>query len=154
VTGQRKDLGRTRRERRARVSGMPAHVALPLTVAVGLVLGSSVAADWLGLGTGGVAAVALVAAVVAAVITHRTVGSLAAGAGILLAQPYQPGEQVHVYVPSLGRTVDAEVVRIGAANTTLLVRHPDNTDGLVVVPNNRMLRPPVEPGSAEKSKQA
>jgi hypothetical protein len=48
--------------------------------------------------------------------------------------------------------VDAEVVRIGAANTTLLVRDEHGADSLIVVPNNRMLRP----GSArsEKSKQA
>jgi small-conductance mechanosensitive channel len=80
----------------------------------------------------------------AALAVRRTISSLAVGAGILLAQPYRPGDRVLVYVPTLCRTVDAEVVRVGAANTTLLVRDvagpPGGVDSLVVVPNNRMVR--------------
>jgi small-conductance mechanosensitive channel len=152
ITRNHTDVRRACRRRRARRAAMPAHVLLPVSLAVGLVVVSAAIAAWLGLGPGGLAAATVLAAVVAAAGAHRTVGSLAAGAGILLAQPYGAGERVHVYVPSFGRTVDAEVVRIGAANTTLLVRDEHGADSLIVVPNNRMLRP----GSArsEKSKQA
>lgn len=121
---------------------MPAQVGTPLTLGVIAIAGSGLAAHWWGLPAMGVLGVVLVVTIIAAVAAHRTVSSLAVGAGILLAQPYLPGEQVRVYVPALRRTVDAEVVRVGAANTTLLVRDLDGNgvDSLVVVPNNRMLR--------------
>ena len=74
-------------------------------------------------------------AVLTVVASRRTVGSLLAGAGIRVAQPYGPGEQIRVFVPALNSVEDAEIVRVGAANTTLLTER-----GVVVVPNAQMLR--------------
>ena len=125
-------------------AALPAPVIAPLTAGAITVGGAGLAARRLGVSAFGVLLVMLVVAVVAALAVHRTISSLAVGAGILLAQPYRPGDRVRVYVPLLCRTVDAEVVRVGAANTTLLVRYTDGTPsgaaGLVAVPNNRMLR--------------
>ena len=73
--------------------------------------------------------------VVVAIAARRTVGSLMAGAGLRVVRPYGPGEHVRVYVPALRSVQDAEIVRVGPANTTLMTR-----DGLVVVPNALMLR--------------
>lgn len=60
---------------------------------------------------------------------------LAAGLVLLLARPYAPGEQIRIYVPCLHDVVDAEVVRIGWATTSLAT-----ATGLVTVANTRMLR--------------
>lgn len=84
---------------------------------------------------GAVVAAGLMSAVLAAVATRHTLGALVAGAGTRVARPYGPGERIRLHVPSLGEVVDAEVVRVGLANTTLMT-----SGGLVVVPNNRMLR--------------
>lgn len=142
----RLDGRRACHEHRERAAALPAHVVAPLTVAGVAVGGAGLAAHWLGLSAIGVLAVILLATILAALAVHRTISSLAVGAGVLLAQPYRPGDQVRVFVPALRRTVDAEVVRVGAANTTLLVRDadggPDGVDRLVTVANNRMLRSP------------
>lgn len=99
----------------------------------------------IGLSAPAVVAIAITVALAAALAAHRTVSSLAAGAGMRLARPYGPGEQVHLYVPALHSVADAEIVRVGPANTTLLTRR-----GLVVVPNSRMLRTgPEQPDSPE-----
>ena len=66
---------------------------------------------------------------------RRSFGSLVAGAGIRVAQPYVPGEQVRLFIPSRAAVEVAEVVRVGPANTTLATE-----DGLVLVPNAVMLR--------------
>lgn len=141
---QRQRRRRARRQHRERTAGLPAEVGTPLTLA-GVAIGLSlVGAYWLDLPTLGVIAVVVAVAVAAALAARRTVSSLAVGAGVLLAQPYRAGDEVRVYVPALQRTIDAEVVRVGAANTTLLVRDADGissgVDSLVVVPNNQMLR--------------
>jgi hypothetical protein len=140
----RQQRRRVYRQHRERAAGMPAHVGAPLTFAGIAIALSAVAAHWLDLPTLGVIVVVSAVTVVAALAARSTVSSLAVGAGVLLAQPYRAGDQVRVYVPALRRTVDAEVVRVGAANTTLLVRDADGAssgvDSLVVVPNNRMLR--------------
>jgi small-conductance mechanosensitive channel len=123
---------------------MPAHVGVPLLLCVLAIGGTGLAAVAVGLPTAAVVGVVAVVTVLAALAAHRTVSSLAVGAGVLLAQPYRAGDEVRAYVPSLRRTVEAEVVRVGAANTTLLVRDVDGPetaiDSLVVVPNNQMLR--------------
>ena len=77
----------------------------------------------------------MVIGVVVAVAARRTVSSLVAGAGLRLVRPYVPGEHVRVFVPALRSVQDAEIVRVGPANTTLMTR-----DGLVLVPNALMLR--------------
>lgn len=92
-------------------------------------------ADLLGLSAAAVAAVGLASAALAGAVIRHTLGALVAGAGIRVARPYSPGERLRLHVPSLGEVVEAEVVRVGPANTTLMT-----SGGLVVVPNNRMLR--------------
>lgn len=105
-----------------------------------------VVARLIGLPTAATTSIAIAVAVVAALVAHRTVGSLVAGAGMRLARPYCPGEQVRVYVPALRSVVDAEIVRVGPANTTLMT-----SGGLTVVPNSTMLRvAPEPPDSAER----
>jgi small-conductance mechanosensitive channel len=140
----RHDARRTCHEHRERVAALPAHVVAPLTLAALAVAGAGLTAHWLGVPAVGVLVVVLVVTTLAALTAHRTISSLAVGAGILLAQPYRPGDRIRAYLPALRRTVEAEVVRVGAANTTLLVREvdgaPGGVDSLVVVPNNRMLR--------------
>jgi small-conductance mechanosensitive channel len=152
------DARRACRKHRQRIDALPAHVVAPLAVASGAVGGAALSAHWLGLPLLGVLAVVFVATMLAALAAHRAISSLAAGAGILLAQPYRPGDRVRVYVPALGDTVDAEVVRVGAANTTLLVRgvdgrsHPGCTgaERLILVPNNRMLRSTADPVTGQE----
>ena len=63
--------------------------------------------------------VAVVIGVVVAVAARRTVSSLLAGAGSR-SPPYVPGEHVRVFVPARRSVQDAEIVRVGPANTTLL----------------------------------
>lgn len=89
----------------------------------------------LGLPAAAIVGVVLGVTLLAAVAARRTLASLLAGAGIRVAQPYEPGEQIRVFVPSLASVQDAEVVRVGPANTVLLTEH-----GVVLVPNARMLR--------------
>ena len=118
---------------RAHSGRTPAVVPLALSVLLqGAALGSAVA---LGLPWFVVLAIAVGVAALTAVVRRRTVGSLLAGAGLLVAQPYEPGEQVRVFVPALGSVQDAEIVRVGPVNTTLMTG-----TGVVVVPNVDMLR--------------
>lgn len=137
----RDDTKQARGKRRERAAAMPAHVMAPLCIVLAVAFAGSAVAHWMGLGDLGVATIAMCLVGLGALAAHRTISSLAAGAGIRLAQPYLVGERVRAYVPSLGRTVDAEVVRVGAANTTLLIRDDAGTESLVVVPNSRMIRP-------------
>ncbi|MBE7187039.1 hypothetical protein [Jatrophihabitans endophyticus] len=122
-------------QRRERARSMPARVVLPVVLAGGaqvlLILGCLA----LGFPTALVVACAVALAIVSAVIHRRTVGSLIAGAGIRVAQPYVPGEQVRLFVPTSDAVVTGEIVRVGPANTTLMI-----DDGLVRVPNSRMFR--------------
>jgi hypothetical protein len=89
----------------------------------------------LGLPAAAVVGVVLGITLLAAVAARRMLGSLLAGAGIRVAQPYEPGEQIRVFVPSLDSVQDAEIVRVGPANTVLLTEQ-----GIVLVPNAHMLR--------------
>ncbi|HEV7205770.1 MAG TPA: hypothetical protein VGN18_14265 [Jatrophihabitans sp.] len=131
----RDDARRHCADRRARASARPTPVLAPLTSAVVAVLLSVAVTLVLGLPDDLVVLVGGGVALVAAVLGRRTVESLVAGAGMRLAQPYSPGEQVRLFVPTLHSVVDAEIVRVGPANTTLMV-----AGGLLVVPNSRMLK--------------
>jgi small-conductance mechanosensitive channel len=80
------------------------------------------------------------------VIAHRTVSSTLAGVALLVVRPYAAGERVLMQSPVDGCLIEAVVVHVGIANTTLA------TDtGLLVVPNRRLLRnpPAVTAGRAE-----
>lgn len=131
----RTDALRTYAQHRRRARSSPARVVVPLALAstAQVILIGACLATGLSLVVTIVLAVAL--AVVSATIHRRTVGSLVAGAGIRVAQPYRSGEQLKLFIPSHDGVETAEVVRVGPANTTLRT-----DDGLVVIPNNRMLR--------------
>lgn len=129
------DLIRTDARGRERARSTPARVVLPLVLAGTAQIALVLACVALGLSAVTVAGCAIVLAAVSTVIHRRTVGSLVAGAGLRVARPYVPGEQVRLFVPASDAVVTAEVVRVGPANTTLMTG-----DGLVLVPNARMLR--------------
>jgi hypothetical protein len=132
----RDDAGRTASSaRRARASSTPARVGVPLAASSAAVILSVAVTNLAGVAAPAIVGIAIVVALGAAVAARRTLGSLAAGAGLLLVRPYYRGEQVRLYVPTLDSVVDAEVVRVGPANTTLKTSHR-----LVVVPNSWMLR--------------
>lgn len=142
MSHRRYDAARARSTRRVRLSATPARVSAPLASGFAAIVIAIAVGNVFGLSAGIIAAGAAVVALAAGVAARRTLASLAAGAGLLIAQPYCPGEQVRVYVPSLGSVVDAEIVRVGIANTTLLVREGGGANGaLVVVANGLMLRP-------------
>jgi hypothetical protein len=145
----RDDARRQCADRRARASASPTPVLGPLVSAGFAVLLSVGVTLALGLPADLVVLVAAAVTLVAAVLGRRTLASLVAGAGMRLAQPYCPGEQVRLFVPTLHSVVDAEIVRVGPANTTLMVAGgPDGAGGLVVVPNSRMLKGSPEHPSA------
>ena len=140
------DARRAGTGRRDRV--VPAHAVAPLVAAVVVIGGAAVLASVAGLPIGAVVAISLVVAVAGAVVARRDVASMAAGLTLLVVRPYEPGERLRFHSPSHGRVIEAEVVRIGLANTTLATR-----TGLLVVPNARLLRgQPVDP--SETSVQA
>lgn len=120
---------------RADVSSRPARASAALgtgAFAVSVAIAVMIAA---GLPSAIVVTVATTVCAVAAVLARHTLSALAAGVGLRVARPYCPGERVCLYVPSLGEIVEAEIVRVGPANTTLA-----SQGGLILVPNNRMLR--------------
>jgi small-conductance mechanosensitive channel len=130
----RADARRACTARRERASVTPARLTFPLLSAA-LVLGAVAAtSSAAGLSLGLVLAITVLVAVVGACVARRTVGSVLSGATLLLVRPYSPGEQVRLYLPMHG-VIDAELVRVGLANTTLAT-----SDGLLVVPNSRLLR--------------
>jgi small-conductance mechanosensitive channel len=76
----------------------------------------------------------------ATVFAHRTVGSIFAGLTLWLIRPYAPGERLRIQSPVDGCVIDVVIVHIGLANTTLA-----SDAGVLVVPNNRLLRNPPAP---------
>lgn len=76
---------------------------------------------------------------------HRTVSSGFAGLALLLIRPYASGERVRIQSPTEPRAVDAVIVHIGIANTTLAW-----DAGVLVVPNNLLLRNPPMPVESER----
>ena len=92
--------------------------------------------------------VLLVTAAVAlggALLAHRAVGRFFAGAVLLLARPFAPGDRLRVYVAELGGVTEAELLRVGLLTTTLCT-----DSGVLVVPTGELLRVPpaaTRPGS-------
>jgi small-conductance mechanosensitive channel len=121
--------------RRERVSASPARVAAPLVVAVVTIAYAALASSLLGLSVWPVLAITAGVAIAGALVARRTTSSVLAGVALLLIRPYAPGERVRLNSPIDGLPVEAEVVRIGLANTTL-----STGTGLLVVPNSRLLK--------------
>ncbi len=138
MTTCRANAPRQRTERpplRLRTRSGHARVVRPLVlwslVQIAVVVGGVL----LGLPFPAIVGVVVVLVAVSGFACRRTVGSLVAGAGLRVAQPFEPGEQIRVYIPSLDSVQDAEIVRVGPANTTLAT-----AGGIVLVPNADMLR--------------
>jgi small-conductance mechanosensitive channel len=143
VTEFRTDACRAYAAHRERVSTSPARLTRPLLAAVIGIGGAAVVSNALGYSFGAVLAITAVVTVAGAMVAHRSVSSIFAGLLLLLARPYAPGERVRLYSPRHARTIDAEIVRVGLANTTLCTG-----TGLLLVPNARLLRGvPQQPGA-------
>jgi small-conductance mechanosensitive channel len=127
------------------VVATPVRVALPVIATVASTALAAVVSELAGL-SGSAALVAAGAVFGAAtVFAHRTVTSTLAGIMLLLIRPYSAGERIRLQSPIDGCLVDAVVVHVGVANTTLV-----SETGLLVVPNNRLLRNPAAPAPAEQ----
>jgi small-conductance mechanosensitive channel len=147
----RADVRRAGAARRERASSSPARLLLPLASAVLVIGAAAVVSSALGLPPTAVLAITLGVALLGAFVAHRTVLSVLAGLTLLVVRPYAPGERVRLQAAD-GAFVEAEVIRVGLANTALA------TDtGVLVVPNNRLLQgapPSASAARAEKSMQA
>lgn len=111
----------------------PARVTLPVLSAVVVISATAIVASLLGLPVSAVLAVTALVAIAGACVAHRTVTNVLAGLVLLLVRPYAPGERLRL---ELAEPVEAELVRIGFANTTLATEA-----GLLLVPNRRLLAP-------------
>lgn len=120
---------------RERAFASPAPVAVPLAAAAAVLALAVAGCIVFSLPLGDDLAIYVAAVLAAAVIAHRTVLSLIAGLALALIRPYALGERVRLRSPAHGGVVDAEVVRIGAANTTLATEN-----GLFVVANHLLLK--------------
>jgi small-conductance mechanosensitive channel len=130
----RADARRATTARREQASTNPAHLTLPLLAAVLAISGAAYVSTLVGLPLLAVVAVTLVVAVTGAVIAHRPLANVLAGVTLLVVRPFAPGERIRLTAPSDGPALEAEIVRVGLANTTLCTG-----SGLLVVPNSRML---------------
>ena len=120
-----------------------ARATAPLVVAPVFIALTAVLGVTLGLPAAFVLGLTVLVAVTGAVIAHRTVASVLAGAVLLLARPFAPGDRLRGYVPELGGVTEAVLLRIGLVTTTLCTG-----SGVLVVANHQLLRvPPV--GEAE-----
>jgi len=110
---------------------------LPLLLAPVTVSVAAIVATLSGLPAFGVLLVAAAVAVGGGLIAHRAARRLVTGAVLVVARPFAPGDRVRVYVPELGRVLDAELLRIGPLTTTLCT-----DSGVLVVPTGELLRTP------------
>jgi Mechanosensitive ion channel len=107
-------------------------LAAPLTVSLAAVL-----AAFAGLSSVGVVLVAVAVGLAGGVLAHRAVSRFFAGAVLLLARPFVPGDRLRVYVAELGGVTEAELVRVGLLTTTLCT-----DSGVLIVPTGELLRVP------------
>jgi small-conductance mechanosensitive channel len=107
---------------------------VPLLAAVVVTGAAALGSVAVGLPLALVLAVTAAVALVGAFVAQRTVLSVLAGLTLLVVRPYAPGERVRLPSPEDGSAIEAEVVRLGLANTTLAT-----TSGLLIVPNSRLL---------------
>jgi small-conductance mechanosensitive channel len=122
-----------------------ARATAPLVLAPVLIGGTAGLGVAAGLSTAAVLGLAVAVTLVGALIAHRTVASVLAGAVLLLARPFAPGDRLRVYVPELGGVTEAVLLRIGLVTTTLCTG-----SGVLVVANNQLLRVP-PPGDTARA---
>jgi small-conductance mechanosensitive channel len=118
----------------------PVRVAAPIMATASAMAFAVVAAVLVGLTATGVLVVAGAVFGASTVFAHRTVASVFAGVTLLVVRPYAAGERVRIQSPVDGCLIDVVIVHIGLANTTLA-----SDAGVLVVPNNRLLRNPPAP---------
>jgi small-conductance mechanosensitive channel len=70
-----------------------------------------------------------------AIAAREYIADIAAGAVLRYAQPYKPGDTVHLYCLNEHRYVDATVVKLGPVRTSL----ESETGSIVAVPNHSLL---------------
>jgi small-conductance mechanosensitive channel len=139
------DARRAMTTRRERDSTTPARLTFPLLCAVVTIGAAATLATALGLPLALILGITALVAILGAFAAHRTVGSMLAGVTLLVVRPYAPGERVRLHLPPHG-TLEAELVRVGLANTTLAT-----PTGLLVVPNSRLLRGVPQQAAADLS---
>jgi small-conductance mechanosensitive channel len=109
-------------------------LTVPVVSAVVVIGAAALISALIGLPLFAVVGITLAVAVLGAVVAHRPVANVLAGITLLVVRPFSPGERVRLPATADGPPLDAEILRIGLANTTLCTG-----SGLLVVPNNRML---------------
>lgn len=109
-------------------------VAAPLLAALLVVVATALGATLTGLPGWGVVALTAAVALTVGALARRSLGSVFSGLTLLVVRPYGPGERLRLYLPEQQGYVDAEIVRVGLATTTLAT-----SDGLLVVSSSRLL---------------
>lgn len=132
-----------RRDSGARAFASPVPVKTPVLGTVVAVLLSIAVSVGLGLSASAVLIVAAAVFTACTVVAHRTVSSTLAGVALLVVRPYAAGERVLIQSPVDGCLIEAVVVHVGIANTTLAA-----DTGVLVVPNSRLLRNPPAPAAS------
>lgn len=122
--------------------GTPVRIAVPIVATAGAVAFAVLVAVLAGLSRTGVLVVAGTVLGAATLCAHCTVASMFAGVTLLVIRPYACGERVRIHSPVDGSLMDVVIVHIGLANTTLA-----SDSGVLVVPNNRLLRNPPAPAA-------
>ncbi len=135
----REDTRKAYTARRERVAMNAAVVMslLPLAVAVALVLPAMF------LAVVPAVAVAMIGLAVVAVVARRSLSNMLAALTLFVAQPYTTGERIRLYASDAFGVIEAEVLHISLLRTTLCTG-----EGVVVVPNIRMLRAAPEQAAA------
>ena len=132
--GMRADARRATCARREQADASPIRLTFPVLSAVVGIGAAAVISSHIGLSLTAVLGITLAVAVTGAAIAHRSVRNVLAGITLLVVRPFAPGERVRLATPAGGAPLDAEILRVGLANTTLCTG-----TGLLVVPNSRML---------------
>jgi small-conductance mechanosensitive channel len=131
----RTDARRAAIARREQVSATPARLTFPILAAVVVIGSAALVSALVGLPLTAVLGITVAVAVAGAVIAHRPVLNVLAGITLRVVRPFAPGERVRLNTPTGAPPVEAELVRVGLANTTLCTE-----SGLLVVPNSQMLQ--------------
>ena len=131
----RADARRATVARREQASTSPASLTLPVLSAVVVIGAAALISSRIGLPLLAVASITVAVALAGAVVAHRAVLNVLSGVTLLVVRPFAPGERVRLTAPEVAPPLEAEIVRVGLANTTLCTG-----SGLLVVPNRRMLQ--------------
>jgi small-conductance mechanosensitive channel len=133
----RADARRATAARREQAAASPVRLTLPVLSAVVVIGAAALISVLLGLSLLAVLGITLAAAVSGAAVAHRSLANVLAGLTLLVVRPFAPGERVRLDAVPGRPELEAELVRVGLANTTLCTG-----SGLLVVPNRLMLGRP------------